>query len=207
MNDAEQRAATPPRHTLFEDVQAIVTGALIVSVGVAMHKQAGLLTGGITGVAFLSHYATKLNFGLMLVLLNLPFYVFAVHKMGWEFTIKSLSAVCLVSALTELSPHVLRFEFVHPVFSGITGGLMIGVGMLILFRHKGSLGGLNVLVLHLQETRGWRAGHLQMGFDLAILLAASFVVSPILLLSSVLGAFMLNLAIATNHRRDRYTAA
>ena len=196
-----------PRHTLFEDIQAIVTGALIVSVGVAMHKQAGLLTGGITGVAFLLHYATKLNFGLMLVLLNLPFYVFAVRKMGWEFAIKSLSAVCLVSVFTEFSSHVLRFEFVHPVFSGITGGLMIGVGMLILFRHNGSLGGLNVLVLHLQNTRGWKAGHLQMGFDLVILLAAFFVVSPILLLSSVLGAFMLNLAIATNHRRDRYTAA
>lgn len=64
-----------------------------------------------------------------------------------------------------------------------------------------------MLVLHLQETRGWRAGHLQMGFDFAILLAAAFLVPPILLASSVLGAFMLNLAIATNHRRGRYTAA
>jgi uncharacterized membrane-anchored protein YitT (DUF2179 family) len=195
------------RHTLFEDLQAIITGALIISIGVAMHKQAGLLTGGITGVAFLIHYTWKLNFGLVLILLNLPFYVLAVRKLGWEFALKSLAAVCLVSTFTELSPHVLRFEWVHPVFSGITGGLLIGVGMLILFRHKGSLGGLNVLVLHLQETRGWKAGHLQMGFDFAIVCAAFFVVSPILLASSILGAFMLNLAIATNHRRDRYTAA
>lgn len=192
---------------MFEDVQAVFTGALIVSVGVAMHKQAGLLTGGITGVAFLLHYETRLNFGLLLVALNLPFYVLAVRKFGWEFALKSLSAVCLVSAFTELSPLVMRFAWVHPVFAGLTGGLMIGVGMLILFRHKASLGGLNVLVLHLQETRGWRAGHLQMGFDLAILLAACFVVDPILLASSILGALMLNLAIATNHRRDRYTAA
>jgi uncharacterized membrane-anchored protein YitT (DUF2179 family) len=195
------------KHTLFEDIQAIVTGALVVSIGVAMHKQAGLLTGGITGLAFLLHYSAKLNFGLTLVLLNLPFYIFAVFRMGWVFTLKSLSAVLLVSGLTELSPHLLRIEWVHPVFSGITGGLLIGVGMLILFRHQASLGGLNVLVLYLQQTRGWRAGKLQMGFDFAILIGAAFVVSPLLIAVSLLGAFMLNLAIATNHRAGRYVAA
>lgn len=195
------------RHTLFEDAQAIVTGALIVSIGIAMHKQAGLLTGGITGVAFLIHYTWKINFGLLLVLLNLPFYVFAVHTRGWAFTLKSLAAVGIVSGFTELSPYLIRIEWVHPVFSGITGGLLIGVGMLILFRHQASLGGLNVLVLYLQDKYSWRAGHVQMGFDCAILLAAAFVVAPLLLAISILGAVMLNLAIATNHRQGRYTAA
>lgn len=195
------------RHTAFEDAQAIVTGALIVSMGIAMHKQAGLLTGGITGLAFLLHYAGKLNFGLVLVLLNLPFYAFAIHARGWEFAIKSLAAVAIVSGLTELLPHLLRIEWVHPVFSGITGGLLIGVGMLILFRHQASLGGLNVLVLHLQDKYGWRAGKVQMGFDCVIVAGAAFLVTPLLLAISMLGAVMLNLAIATNHRQGRYTAA
>ena len=200
-------SSPPEKHTLFEDIQAIITGALVVSIGIAMHKQAGLLTGGITGVAFLIHYTWKVNFGLLLVVLNLPFYIFAIRTRGWPFTIKSLAAVGMVSGLTELSPHLLRIEWVHPVFSGITGGLLIGVGMLILFRHQASLGGLNVLVLYLQDKYGWRAGKVQMGFDCAIVLTAAMVVSPILLAISVLGAVMLNLAIATNHRQGRYTAA
>ena len=38
-------SASPP-HTTLEDVAAIVTGVLLVSVGVAFFKQAGLVTGG-----------------------------------------------------------------------------------------------------------------------------------------------------------------
>ncbi len=55
------------KHTLFDDLQAIFTGALAVAVGVLFLKTAGLLTGGTTGLATLLHYSTGINFGLTLV--------------------------------------------------------------------------------------------------------------------------------------------
>lgn len=195
------------RHSLFEDIQALLTGTLVVALGIAMYKKAGLLTGGVTGLAFLSHYASGVNFGLLLVAINLPFYALALKRMGLHFTIKSIIAVSLVAAFTEFSPQLIRFEWLHPAFAAITGGLLIGVGMLILFRHNASLGGLNVLVLYLQETRGWRAGKIQMAFDCAIVLGSALVVSPLLIAISVLGAIVLNLALATNHKPGRYIAA
>jgi len=195
------------RHTLFEDVQALLTGTLVVSLGVAMFKKAGLLTGGVTGLAFLSHYASGFNFGVLLVLLNLPFYVLALKRMGKVFTLKSIIAVTLVAIFTEFSPVLIRFEWLHPIFAAITGGLLMGVGMLILFRHQASLGGLNVLALYLQETRGWRAGNVQMAFDCAIVLGSAFVVSPMLIAFSVLGAVVLNLSLTTNHKPGRYVTA
>ncbi|HAT32747.1 MAG TPA: hypothetical protein DCW29_18450 [Janthinobacterium sp.] len=195
------------RHSLFEDVQALLTGTLVVALGIAMYKNAGLLTGGITGVAFLLHYATGINFGLLLVGINLPFYVFALKRMGLAFTVKSLVALTLVAVFSEYSPLLLRFECLHPVVAGIVGGMLMGVGMLILFRHKASLGGLSVLVLYLQETRGWRAGKVQMGFDCAIVLGSAFIMSPTLIAISILGAVVLNLSLATNHKKGRYIAA
>jgi len=78
------------------------------------------------------------------------------------------------------------------------------VGLLVLFRHQASLGGLNIVVLWLQQTRGWRAGALQMGVDVAIVLAAFAVVSPLRIALSVLGAVALNLILAINHRPGRY---
>lgn len=194
------------RHTLFDDVQALLTGTLVVALGIAMYKKAGLLTGGVTGVAFLSHYASGLNFGLLLVLINLPFYVFALKRMGVAFTVKSLISLALVAVFTEYSPALLRFEWLHPVVAGVVGGMLMGVGMLILFRHKASLGGLSVLALYLQETRGWRAGKIQMGFDCAIVLCSAFIVPPMLIVISVLGAVVLNLSLATNHKQGRYVA-
>ena len=40
-------------HRPHEDVQALVTGTLFVALGVVMFGQAGLLTGGTAGLAFL----------------------------------------------------------------------------------------------------------------------------------------------------------
>lgn len=214
MSPASPRAPTPTapartkgRHTLFEDGLALLTGTLVIALGVAMYKKAGLLTGGITGLAFLSHYASGLNFGALLVAANLPFYVLALKRMGREFTLKTMIAVAMVALFTELSPQLIRIEWLHPVFAGVTGGFLIGVGMLILFRHNASLGGLNVLALYLQEKRGWRAGNVQMGFDGVILLGSAFLVTPLLIAVSVLGALALNVSLATNHKAGRYVAA
>ena len=202
--------APPPtkgRHTLFEDALAILTGTLVIALGVALYKKAGLLTGGITGFSFLAHYASGLNFGALLVAANLPFYALAWRRMGREFTLKTVISVSMVALFTELSPQLIRIEWLQPVFAGVTGGFLIGVGMLILFRHNASLGGLNVLALYLQEKRGWRAGTVQMGFDGLILAGSAFLVSPLLIAVSILGALALNISLATNHRRDRYVAA
>jgi uncharacterized membrane-anchored protein YitT (DUF2179 family) len=78
--------------------------------------------------------------------------------------------------------------------------------MLMLFRHRASLGGFNVLVLYLQERFGWRAGQVQMVFDCAIVLAAFAVVDWQQIIWSVVGAVVLNMTLAINHRPGRYMA-
>uniref|UniRef100_UPI0035675F66 YitT family protein n=1 Tax=Pseudomonas sp. TaxID=306 RepID=UPI0035675F66 len=75
---------------------------------------------------------------------------------------------------------------------------------LMLFRHRASLGGVNILALYLQERLGLRAGKVQMGIDVAIVLAAVFIVSLDKVALSILGALALNLVLAINHRAGRY---
>ena len=41
-----------PRHSLFDDAQALVTGTLFVGLGLALFREAGLMTGGTVGLAF-----------------------------------------------------------------------------------------------------------------------------------------------------------
>ena len=196
--------AAASQHTAFEDAQAILTGALFIALGVAMFARAGLLTGGTAGLAFLIHYATGWRFGVVFFVINLPFYFLALRAMGWTFTVKTFCAVAALSVFSELMPLVLRFDFLQPVYAGVMGGCLIGAGLLMLFRHQASLGGLNILVLWLQERRGWRAGKVQMAIDCLIVLAAFAIVEPWLITVSVLGAVALNLVVAVNHRPGRY---
>ncbi len=202
--DTAKNAVQP--HSLFEDVQALVTGTLLVSLGVALLGKASLITGGTVGIAFLLHYFTGVSFGKLFFVINLPFYYLAIKKMGWTFTLKTFGAVFLLSAFSELLPLVFRVEMLDPLYASIMGGLLCGVGLLVLFRHKASLGGINVLVLYLQERYGLRAGLVQLGLDSAILLLSISRISMTAVLISLLGAAMLNLTLAINHRPGRYMA-
>jgi uncharacterized membrane-anchored protein YitT (DUF2179 family) len=197
---------TDLRHSPLEDLQALLTGTTFVALGVLMFKQLGLLTGGTAGVAFWLHYATGWNFGLVFFAINLPFYALAYRRMGRTFTLKTFAAVALLTALTNLLPRWVGFEHLHPAAAALVGGVLMGTGMLILFRHQASLGGFNVLVLYLQETRGWRAGRLQMALDCTIVLLAFAVTDWQHIAWSVLGAVALNQTLATNHRAGRYMA-
>jgi uncharacterized membrane-anchored protein YitT (DUF2179 family) len=204
--------STPPRppvavpHNLFEDVLAILTGTLLVSLGVALFNQAGLFTGGTAGLAFLIHYASDYSFGSVFFVLNLPFYWLAWKRMGWRFTLKTFISVGLVSVMSGLHPKMVQLSQLTPFYVALIGGSLMGVGFIVLFRHQASLGGINILTLYLQEKHGLRAGKIQMGIDLCIVLASFLVVSPIAMLASILGAIVLNLAIMLNHRPGRYLA-
>jgi uncharacterized membrane-anchored protein YitT (DUF2179 family) len=197
-------APAASQHSAFEDAQAIATGALFIALGVALFASAGLLAGGTAGLAFLIHYATGWRFGVVFFVVNLPFYVLAWRAMGAAFTLKTFCAVAALSLATELMPFVLRFESLQPLYAGVMGGFLIGAGLLMLFRHKASLGGINILALYLQQHRGWRAGKVQMAIDCVIVLAAFAVVEPWRIAVSVLGAVALNLVVAVNHRPGRY---
>lgn len=191
-------------HTLLEDVLAIVLGTLMVSFGVTLLKQAGALTGSTAGIAFLISYLSKASFGLAFFLINIPFYWLAVKRMGWAFTVKTFSAVALVSLFSHLHPLFIHFSALDPFYATLFGNVVMGIGFIVLFRHKASLGGINILALWLQDRYGIRAGKLQMVVDTCVVLASLLVVSREMLAASIAGAVVLNLIIAMNHRPGRY---
>lgn len=194
------------RHSLLEDAQGILAGSMLAAFGVTLLSAAGLLSGGTAGVAFLLHYLTGTPFGPIFFLINLPFYYFAWRQLGLAFTVKTFSAVALTSVLTATLPHVVAFSTLDPLVAGIFGGLLIGAGMLALFRHQASLGGFGILALYLQNRYGWRAGLVQLCFDGMVLVFSFFVASPPIIACSIAGAVVLNLTLAINHRKDRYIA-
>jgi len=194
------------RHAWYDDLLAFGTGTLFIAFGVVMYSRAGLLTGGTAGLAFLAHYTLGIGFGPLFFVINLPFYALAWWRMGRSFTLRTFAAVSLLSLLTTVVPRWAGLASPDPWFAAIAGGLLMGAGFLMLFRHRGSLGGLNILVLWLQQRFGWRAGWVQMGIDGGILLGALALVEPRRVLMSLAGALALNLTLALNHRPGRYAA-
>ena len=196
----------PSRHTLFEDVQGIVSGSIVASLGLFFLNQAGLLTGGTAGLAFLLHYVSDYSFGLLFFLVNLPFYILSWRRVGRVFTIKTFIAIALTSALTDVQSRFVPLGDINIVWSAFVGGLLLGFGLLALYRHRASLGGVGILAVYIQDKTGFRAGLVQMIFDGVILVLSLLALDPHVVLVSVLGAATLNVFVAVNHRADRYIA-
>jgi hypothetical protein len=155
---APAAAPSAVRHSLLEDVLGILTGTFAASLGLYLLKSSEAVTGGTAGLALLLSYTLPLPFGVIFFGVNLPFFGLAVWKKGWNFALRTGAAIALVSAMASLHPWALGPLVIDPVYGVLGGNLLAGVGLLILFRHKSSLGGFNILALLLQEKLKWRAG-------------------------------------------------
>lgn len=192
------------RHRLYEDVLAMISGTMFVSLGTLIYTETMLTVGSSAGLALLLSYVSGWGFGIIFFVVNLPFYILAVKRMGWGFTLRTFTAVALVSILSKLNGQWIDFSHLDPLYATVIGGGLIGTGLLMLFRHRTGLGGINILAMYLQEKTGLRAGCFQLGVDLTILAIAFFVLPADRLALSVLGAAIANLILAINHKPGRY---
>ena len=179
----------PHRHTPIEDVHALLIGSSFIAVGLTLLKTAGLVTGGVAGVALIVSYLTNWPVGTVFLMLNIPFYVLAQRTMGWAFTGKTLATNLLLAGLAFGMPRWLKVTGVDPIFAAVFGGTIIGMG---------------ILALWLYEKRGISAGKVQMIADCLVVAAAFTVISPAKLLLSILSAVALSVVIIANHRPGRY---
>jgi uncharacterized membrane-anchored protein YitT (DUF2179 family) len=194
------------RHGVIADAQGLAYGSVMAAFGITILTHLGLMTGQTAGLAVLLSYVTGTGFGPLFFLVNLPFYWLGYRRLGRAFTIKTFLAISALSALAVLIPRWLSFAALDPVFGAILFGLVSGSALLALFRHGASLGGIGILALLLQDRTGFRAGWTQLLFDAALFAAALAVLPWDRVALSALGALVVNLVIAINHRRDWYVA-
>ena len=194
------------QHSKIEDALAMLIGTFILSFAMTLLQQAGIMTGGTAGLSLLIHYITDLKFGVLFFLINIPFYYFAYKKMGIALVVKTFIAVALLAGFTEIIPQFFHLSDVNPIYATIFANVLMGVSFLILFRHRSSLGGINLLALYLQERFKIPAGKVQMGIDVVILLTSLLFVDWKLILISIFGVIILNSIILLNHKTTRYVA-
>ncbi|QOY95963.1 YitT family protein [Massilia sp. UMI-21] len=198
------RPVSAKPHTVFDDVYGITVGILFVVMGVLLLQAAGLITGGVAGIALLVSYVSGYSVGMLFMLINLPFFLFGYLFMGARFTVKSLLGSVMIMALLKLVPNGLVIGHVHPMVAALGGGTFCGMGILALARHGAGVGGTGIVTLWLQKRYGINAGRTQVAIDGVILLAALSLVAPQLVGWSSLSAIAMSSMVMAWHRPGRY---
>lgn len=196
----------PQTHSKFDDIQGLIIGTVLVALSVQFLQASSLFTGQIAGLSLVLSYASGFSFAAVFFVLNLPFYVVAYLRMGLLFTLKTFAAVALLSLWCFVLPQMMSFASLDPLAAAVLGGISAGAGLIILFRHGATLGGVGIVAVWLQDTRGIKAGWTQLAFDLCVFAIAMSLFDIATVIFSLIGAAITNIMIATNHRRDRYIA-
>jgi uncharacterized membrane-anchored protein YitT (DUF2179 family) len=192
------------KHSVKEDWIAILTGTFLTAQGLFFLQSANLLTGGTAGLALLLAQLMPFSFGVLYFLVNCPFYILGWQRFGRVFAIRSIISGAMVSILTDHLSLVIHLDVVNDIYCAVAGGVLMGLGMLILFRHRSSLGGFNVMCLVIQDKWGTSVGKTQVLIDCAIVIASFFFVTPWVVALSVTGAAIINLVLGMNHKPSRY---
>lgn len=196
-----KRATPTALWRALDDTQAMLTACALTALALLLFQSAHLVPGGAVGMALVLHRLTGLALPLAFPLVVAPFYLLALLTLGGGFTVRTAISVGLVTAFTAVLPHGIALRDVQPWLASVLGGLLCGVGILILFRHRASLGGLNVVVLLAQQKLGWKPGYVQAALDAVIVLAGGLIASDARrLLWSLVTVVTMNLVLVANHR-------
>lgn len=131
--------------------------------------------GGISGVSIILNYFTRLPVGIMIAVLNIPIIILAWRAMGRNYAMKTLAGILLNSVLIDFFYEVVKVPSAtrNPILASIYGGIMLGIGLGLVFRGKATTGGSDVIGLILSRSRGVSVGFGIMITDFVIISASA----------------------------------
>lgn len=133
-----------------------------------------VIDGGIIGISLILNHLTSINFGVLVVIINLPFLYAGYKHIGRNFFISSLFAV-IALAIVETMLHQFGPATDEPLLATVFGGLILGVGVGIVIRHGGALDGSEILGILFTKKLPFSVGEFVMFFNVFVFAWAGFV--------------------------------
>ncbi|MFO8191850.1 MAG: YitT family protein [Bacillota bacterium] len=161
---------------LLIDFFGILVGATILAVGMNMFMVPNMLApGGVSGLAVVVYHLLKVPVGLTIIILNIPLFIIGFRVLGTRVVLQSLLGTFLFSLAVEITAPLLPAVTEDLLLASVYGGLVMGVGVGLVFRYRGSTGGTGLLSLILARVWGVSPGQAMLWGDMAVLATAVFV--------------------------------
>lgn len=137
--------------TELKNICMIIAAAFIYAAGISLFLDPNQLApGGITGIAVILNYLLEIETGTLYFLLNVPIVLMGIWKFGIKFIAKTAFAISLISVFTNiLSPiGALTSDL---LLAGAIGGILIAVGIGLVFKAGATTGGTDIIVKILRQ--------------------------------------------------------
>ena len=169
----------------------IIVGAILVGIAYNVFLlPAQLAAGGISGVSTILHELYNTKPALVQALINLPLFIVGFIALGKEFSYKTLLGTITVPLTIFLSESLVDKGSHDPFLSSIYGGIVLGIGLGLVYRGGGSTGGTAALAQILKKYANISSGFSQLLVDGVVVVASAFVFSFELALYALISIFV-----------------
>ena len=178
----------------LRDCFFILIGSFIMAAGIGIFLvDARVVPGGVSGLSMTIHYLSgdRLPVGLMMWLFNIPLYIWGVRELGKQFGFRTFLGFTSnaffidllrgqVPGLTSLRlhdhPSIVSMRQDDFLLLVLVGGVLLGVGLGIILKFKGSTAGSDILAAVARKRWGTKPGTTFMVVDFCVILSAGIVI-------------------------------
>jgi uncharacterized membrane-anchored protein YitT (DUF2179 family) len=166
-------------------LQYFIKDYVIITFGLIMYAlswtlflvPAQITGGGISGLAAVIFYSTKIPIGLTFFAINLFLVAIAIKVLGASFGVKTIYSMVIISVALSILPEMMPMAIIQDNFlSAVLGGMMGGVGIGIVFSRGGSTGGTDIIAMIINKYRNISPGRIILYCDVIIIGSSYFLV-------------------------------
>ncbi|MCK5087242.1 MAG: YitT family protein [Melioribacteraceae bacterium] len=176
------------------DYIAIAIGAALMAIGIGVFLvEAHVVPGGVTGLAMAVHYLSdnKIPIGLLVWFLNIPLFIWGVKELGKRFGIRTFYGFTLNAIFIALfRGEIPGLEFIRLqdtqtvqdllhndfLFLVLVGGALLGIGLGIVFKFRGTTAGTDIVAAIMQKRFGMKPGQAIMIIDFLVIAIAGLII-------------------------------
>lgn len=176
------------------DYLAISIGAAIMAIGIGIFLvDARVVPGGVSGLSMAVYYLTGgvVPIGLMIWVFNVPLYIWGVKELGRQFGVRTFFGFTLNAFLIDLfrgdipglnfirlqnSVTIVNLRQNDFLFLILIGAALLGIGLGIVFKFRGSTGGTDIVASIMQKKLGIKPGIAIMIIDFFVICTAGLII-------------------------------
>ncbi len=122
--------------------------------------------GGVSGIATILYHTLNVPAGLTMLVINIPLFILGLNFFGKKFGLKTVTGIVAKSLFSDLLDKGLGLGALtdNKILATVYGGLLMGLGLGIIFRGRGTTGGSDIVARIMN-----RITHISLGWSFMII--------------------------------------
>lgn len=133
----------------FNEIIILLIGCFFMSISINMFLNPhNIAPGGLTGVSIIINTLTGFPIWLINIIFDIPLFLFAFRILGKKDATKTLLGIIFLTASLKITENLGNIQVTNDVLlSSISGGIILGIALGLIFRINGSTGGTDLIGL------------------------------------------------------------